>query len=268
MRAIAAAGVAVLVVLLTPPSYGQWLNYPTAGVPRLADGKPDLAAPAPRSVDGRPDFSGLWEIDATGGVAPEGRNPLAPEFRNIAARLKGGLPYTPSGLALRNARQAENYIGNPDGLCLPTSIVQLHSTSLPRRILQGAGIVAILYEKGVNYRQIFTDGRPLPVDPQPSWFGYSSAKWEGDTLIVQTNGFRDGLWADSAGNPLTDAARVTERFRRPTFGTLQIDVTVDDVKAYTSPWTVKITQRIKLDTELLEYVCMENEKSRVHFVAK
>jgi len=135
-------------------------------------------------------------------------------------------------------------------------------------MLQGAGIVAILYEKGVNYRQIFTDGRPLPIDPQPSWFGYSSAKWEGDTLIVQTSGFRDGLWADSDGNPLTDAARVTERFRRPRFGTLEIEVTVDDVKAYTSPWTVKITQRIKLDTELLEYVCLENEKSRVHFVAK
>ena len=129
-------------------------------------------------------------------------------------------------------------------------------------------MLAILYEKDVDYRQIFTDGRPLPIDPQPSYFGYSSGMWQGDTLVVQTTGFREGLWADGAGNPLTEAARVTERFRRPNFGTLQIEITVDDAKAYTAPWTITLNQRIKLDTELLEYVCLENDKSRGHFLGK
>jgi hypothetical protein len=134
--------------------------------------------------------------------------------------------------------------------------------------MQLPGIMAILYEKDVDYRQIFTDGRPLPVDPNPSWFGYSSGAWDGDTLVVQTSGFRDGLWADATGNPLTEAAKVTERFHRPTFGALQIDITVDDAKAYTAPWTITLNHRIKLDTELLEYVCLENDKSRAHFLGK
>ena len=129
-------------------------------------------------------------------------------------------------------------------------------------------MLAILYEKDVDYRQIFTDGRPLPIDPQPAYFGYSSGTWQGDTLVVQTTGFREGLWADGAGNLLTEAARVTERFRRPNFGTLQIEITVDDAKAYTAPWTITLNQRIKLDTELLEYVCLENDKSRGHFLGK
>jgi hypothetical protein len=128
--------------------------------------------------------------------------------------------------------------------------------------MQLPGILAILYEKDVDYRQIFTDGRPLPVDPQPSYFGYSSGKWDGDALVIRTSGFREGLWADGDGNPLTEAAIVTERFRRPSFGTLQIEITVDDAKAYTAPWTITLHHRIKLDTELLEYVCLENDKFR------
>jgi hypothetical protein len=134
--------------------------------------------------------------------------------------------------------------------------------------MQLPGIMAILYEKDIDYRQIFTDGRPLPVDPNPSWFGYSSGTWDGDTLVVQTAGFRGDLWADATGNPLTEAAKVTERFQRPTFGTLRIEITVDDARAYTAPWTITLTQRIKLDTELLEYVCLENDKSRAHFLGK
>ena len=262
MRAIAAAVLATLVTVQTSPASAQWLTYPTPGVPRLADGRPNLAAPAPRTADGTVDLSGLWEPDPSGG------NPsafgavvtLPAEFQNVATRLKGGLPYRPWALDLRNARQADNSKDNPDGLCLPLSILQLHSHPFPRRIMQLPGILAILYEKNVDYRQIFTDGRPLPVDPQPSWFGYSSAKWEGDTLVVRTSGFREGLWADSAGNPLTEAATVSERFRRPNFGTLDIEVTVDDAKAYTAPWTITLRHRFKLDTELLEYVCLENDK--------
>ena len=270
MKTDAVATLAAFIVTLALPVSAQWLKFPTAGVPRLPDGSPDLAAPAARTSDGRPDLSGLWEADATGGnVAPVvGGSTLPPEFQDIAARLNGGLPYRPWALELRNARQAENGKNNPDGLCLPLSILQLHSHPFPRRIVQVPGLVAILYEKNIDYRQIFTDARPLPVDPQPSWFGYSSGKWDGETLVVQTNGFREGLWADGAGNALTEAATVTERFRRPNFGRLEIEVTVDDPKAYTSPWTVQLSQHIKLDTELLEYVCLENEKSQAHMVGK
>jgi hypothetical protein len=263
------ATVAAVVALICAQVSAQWLKYPTAGVPRLRDGRPNLTAPAPRTADGKPDFSGLWDAEqgpATADVAGGAR--LASEFINIAARLNGGLPYRPWALDLRNARQADHGKDNPDGLCLPLSIVQMHSHPLPRKILQVPGLVAILYEKNIEYRQIFTDGRPLPIDPDPSWRGYSSGKWQGNTLVVQTNGFRDGLWADGDGNPLTDAAKVTERFRRPNYGTLEIEITVDDPKAYTAPWTVKLTQQLKLDTDLLEYVCLENEQDRPHLVDK
>jgi hypothetical protein len=262
MRAIAAAVLATLATLQLPAS-AQWLKFPTPGVPRSTDGRPNLAAPAPRSADGTIDLSGLWEPDPSGGEASAfggGVVTLPAEFENVAARLKEGLPYRPWALDLRKARQAADGKDNPDGLCLPLSILQLHSHPFPRRIMQQPGVLAILYEKNVDYRQIFTDGRPLPVDPQPSYFGYSSGKWEGDTLVVRTNGFREGLWADGSGNPLTEAAIVTERFRRPNFGRLEIEVTVDDAKAYTAPWTITLHQRIKLDTELLEYVCLENDK--------
>ena len=270
MKAIVVTTSVVFAALTASPVIAQWLKYPTAGVPRLADGRPNLAAPAPRTADGKVDFSGLWEADPTGGIPSDfgaAVVTLPAEFENVAAKLKGGLPYRPWALDLRNARQKDNGKDNPDGLCLPLSILQLHSHPFPRRIMQLPGIMAILYEKDVDYRQIFTDGRPLPVDPNPSWFGYSSGAWDGDTLVVQTSGFRDGLWADATGNPLTEAAKVTERFHRPTFGRLQIDIT-DDAKAYTAPWTITLNHRIKLDTELLEYVCLENDKSRAHFLGK
>jgi hypothetical protein len=138
----------------------------------------------------------------------------------------------------------------------------------PSRIVQTPGFITILHERDMEYRQIFTDARPLPTDPQPSWNGYSSGKWEGDTLVVDTIGFRDGLWADYNGSPLTGAARITERFRRLNYGTLEIEVTVDDPKAYTKPWTVKLNQSIVLDEDLLEYVCLEGEKDVVHMVGK
>jgi hypothetical protein len=137
-----------------------------------------------------------------------------------------------------------------------------------KKILQVRGLMVILSEREASYRQIFTDGRPLPVDPTPSWNGYSSGKWEGDTLVVRTAGFRDDLWLDSQGSPLTSAATVTERFRRPNFGKLEIEITVDDPKAYTAPWTIKLNQPIVLDTELLDYICAENEKDAPHFTGK
>jgi hypothetical protein len=128
--------------------------------------------------------------------------------------------------------------------------------------------LVIINERDAGYRQIFTDGRPLPEDPQPSWNGYSAGKWDGDTLVVQTNGFRDGMWLDRSGSPITNAAKLTERFRRPNYGTLEIEVTMDDPKAYTKPWTVKLKENIVLNTELMDYICSENEKDSKHLVGK
>ena len=146
--------------------------------------------------------------------------------------------------------------------------MRLHTFNSPKKIIQTPGLVVILSEFNASYRQIFTDGRPLPLDPNPSWNGYSSGRWEGDVLVVETNGFREGLWLDNAGDPLTDAARITERFRRVNFGQLEIDLAVNDPKAYTKPWTVTLHQTIVLNTDLLDYICLENERDVKHFVAK
>jgi len=137
-----------------------------------------------------------------------------------------------------------------------------------KKVIQTPGLLVIINERDVMYRQIFTDGRPLPLDPHPSWNGYSTGRWEGDTLVVQSNGFRDDGWLDRGGSPLTAAAKITERFRRVNFGRMEIEVTVDDPKAYTAPWTVKLTQVIALNTDLLDYVCLENEKDLAHVPAK
>jgi len=135
-------------------------------------------------------------------------------------------------------------------------------------MVQVPGLTLILFERDTNYRQIFTDGRPLPEDPTPAFNGYSTAKWDGDTLVVQSTGFKDGLWLDISGTPLTDAAKVTERYRRPTFGKLEIDITIDDPKAYTKPWGIRVNQSLALDQEMLEFVCLENEKDVPHLVGK
>ena len=134
--------------------------------------------------------------------------------------------------------------------------------------IQVPGYLAILHERDMEYRQIFTDGRPLPKDPQPSWNGYSTGKWVGDALVVETIGFREGLWADYDGSPLSGEAKITERFRRPNFGSLEIEMTVDDAKAYTKPWRAKIDLALQLDTDLLEYVCLEGERDSKHMVGK
>jgi hypothetical protein len=161
---------------------------------------------------------------------------------------------------------AEGSKDNPDAHCLPMGNMQLHTHPQPRKIIQTSGVIVILYEGNAGIRQIFTDGRPLPDnDPQPWWYGYSTGRWEGDTLVVQSGFFRDEGWLDVNGSPFTSAGRMIERFRRLNYGTLAIEVTVDDPKAYTRPWTVTVNQRIMLDTELIEFVCLENEKSTRYF---
>ena len=248
----------------------QWFNYPTAGVPKKPDGSPNLSAPAPRAADGKPDLSGIW--------APVRRRPLNESlegqvnatgpFWDFGSVVPGGLPYQPWAAALRNQRTADQSKDNPDVKCMPLGILQMNTHPFPRRILQAPGYIAILHERDLEYRQIFTDGRPLPKDPQPSWNGYSTGKWVGDILVVETIGFRDGLWADYDGSPITTAAKITERFRRVNFGSMELEMTVDDPKAYTKPWTVKINLEFQLDSDLLEYVCLEGERDSAHMVGK
>jgi hypothetical protein len=254
--------------LLVPPARPQWLNYPTAGVPRLRNGKPNLSAPAPRTRDGKPDLSGIWQLEAH--CPPEGCGdyPAAPEFGDLGARLPGGLPYQPWAAELVAQRWAQLGKDDPVGSCRPPGAIRLLTFPPPRKILQLPGEIVILSERDVTYRQIFTDGRPLPKDPDPSWNGFSSAKWDGDTLVAQTIGLRDGAWLDRKGSPLTDAAKLTERFRRVNYGRLEIELTVDDAKAYTAPWTVKLNQLIVLDTELLDYYCLDNERDAGHMLGK
>ncbi len=151
---------------------------------------------------------------------------------------------------------------------MPDTFVRLYGLPHMQKFVQVPGLLVMLYELNANYRQVFTDGRPLPDDPQPSWQGYSSGKWVDDTLVVDSIGFRDGLWLDMAGSAMTDAAKVRERIRRPDFGHLEIEITVDDPKAYARPWTVTMKQAIVLNTELVDEICLENEKSTRHMVGK
>jgi hypothetical protein len=252
------------------PLAAQWLNHPTAGVPRTRDGKPDLAAPAPRAPDGKPDLSGLWGAVVDIPCPPEGcfDAELNRKFLDLGWDLEGGLPLQPWAAALRRERSGNYNKDAPSTRCLPYSVIQMHTTPLYRKMVQLPGLLAILSEQNASYRQIHTDGRPLPADPQPSWRGYSSGRWDGDTLVVATNGFRGDQWLDMGGTPMTAAARLTERFRRPDYGRLEILITWDDPGAYTRPWSALLKQALVLDTELLDYICAENEKDLVHLVGK
>jgi len=257
------------VFLFAAPVFAQWLHYPTPGVPRTANGKPNLDAPTPRTAEGKPDFSGIWELEHAPCPA-EGCGDYAagPEFANLGAKLAGGLPYQPWAADLVKKRSADLGRDDPVARCLPAGAVRMLTFPPPRKIIQIPGEIIILSERDVTFRQIFIDGRPLPVDPAPNWNGYSTGKWEGDTLVVETIGLRDGTWLDRNGSPMTEAAKMTERFRRVNYGRLEIELTVDDARAYTKPWTVKLVQHIVLNTELLDYFCMDNEKDAPHAVGK
>jgi hypothetical protein len=260
----------------------QWPAYPSKGVPKNASGAPDLNGPVPRAADDHPDFSGIWQY-----ARPDGAPPPAPavtstaggglgtppsginQFFNIGSTLKDGLPFTPWAAALREQRKSENNKDNPDAHCLPIGLIQLHNHPQPRKFIQTKDLIVVLYEAQGGVRQIFMDGRPLPDrSVQPWWYGYSIGHWDGDTLVVETTGFRDDVWLDVEGSPLTNTGKMTERFRRTNFGKMEIEITVEDPKAYTKPWTVKINQRLLLDTDLIEFICGENERDESHLVAK
>jgi hypothetical protein len=193
---------------------------------------------------------------------------LSNQFFDIGFGLKGGLPYQPWAAALVKERMAKNGNDDPTSQCLPGGVVRMHTSPYLNKIVQLPGLILVLHERESTYRQIYTDGRALPSDPVPAWRGYSSGKWDGDTLVVRTTGFRDGLWLDRYGNPMTDAATVTERFRRTDYGRLEIQITVDDPKAYTRPWTVTVTQLLLPDTELAEFICLENERNTARVLGK
>jgi len=183
--------------------------------------------------------------------------------------MKEGLPLQPWAAALVASRRGENSKDNPDAHCLPMGIMQFHNHGQPRKVVQTPGLIVITYEANYGLRYIYMDGRPLPgKDAQPWWYGYSVGRWEGDTLVVETTGLRGDEWLDIIGNPLTEEAKLTERFRRPNFGTIEIDVTVDDPKAYTKPWTVRVNQRIMVDSEVMEFVCLENQQFESYLKGK
>ena len=250
---------------LTSSLGAQWLNYPTAGLPRRADGKPNLSAPAPKTADGKPDLSGLWRaanrLACNGVTLICGDLPISPQFMNMGAGLPEPLPYRQWALdRIKN----KGVIDDPYGNCITPGGPRMHLLPTMKKVIQTPSLLVILDEYNATYRQIFTDGRPLPNDPQPSYSGYSSGKWEGDTLVVRTIGYRDDLWLDGAGSPLTEQGKVTEKFHRPNYGTLEIEITVDDPKGYTKPWTVNVKQDLAPDTDLLDANCLENEKDVQH----
>jgi hypothetical protein len=276
------AGLSILLIAVPTVLWAQWPAYRAPGVPRTADGQPNLSAPAPQAANGKPDLSGIWEVSRSVAAAvaarPAARTATTNEdllaaarrspFWNLGSSFPQGLPFTPWAAELHRQRVAENSKDNPDAHCLPMGIMQFHNHGQPRKMIQTPDVIVILYEANAGIRQIFTDGRTLPKDPEPWWYGYSTGHWEGDTLVVQSAGFRDLGWLDVEGSPLTDKAKVIERYRRPDFGHLNIEVTIDDPKAYTKPWTVTVNQRIMVDTELIEFVCQENEKDAPHLAGK
>jgi hypothetical protein len=281
----------IMMAALPAALFAQWPSYPTLGVPRTPDGKPNLSAPAPKTPDGKPDLTGIWEnvrppAQATvPNVKTAGPNDdILPAlqtnndflalvkkspFWDLGSSFKDGLPFQPWAAELHRQRVADNNKDNPDAHCLPMGMMQFHYHPEPRKMIQTPQVIVILYEANAGIRQIFTDGRPLPgKDADPWWYGYSTGHWDGDTLVVQSSGFRDLGWLDVEGSPLSDTAKITERYRRPDFGHLEIEVTIDDPKAYTKPWTVTVHQRIMVDTELIEFVCQENERDAPHLSAK
>src|SRR3984885_10731701 len=250
--------VAAAVWILPFSLCGQWFNQPTTGIPRTEDGKPNLKAPAPRTPDGKPDLSGLWR--------PE----FNPYNLNVIQNVKDETIFRPEAEALFRQHLADFHAPDPITHCPPAGPLDLLAAGgiALYRIIQSSNMVVLLYERGVRYRQIFMDGRKLPKNPNPTWMGYSVGHWESDTLVVESSGFVNNEWLDNGGHPGTEAMHLTERFRRPGFGHIDLQLTVDDPKAYTKPWTVKLQFTAAPDSELIEYVCSENEKDLGHLVGK
>jgi hypothetical protein len=257
-----ASRLAILAVALSAPLVtslnAQWPHQPTPGIPRTADGKPNLKTPAPRTLDGKPDLSGLW-------------NKISPKYaRNIAADLKPGeiQPWAEALVQKRKEDLGKDYM---NVLCVPLGpaySTDADSTGAEMiKIVQTPGLILIL-NPDLTYRQIFLDGRALETAPNPSWMGYSVGHWDGDTLVVDSFGFNDRTWLDHDGHPHTDALRMTERYRRRNFGNLDVDVTLSDPAVYARAWTVSVRAELAPDTEMIEWVCNEKGSELQHWVGK
>ena len=249
--------VTVACCLLALPAFAQWHGYPTPGIPRTADGKPDLSAPAPRAADGKPDLSGIWQASRA--------------VFDLAQAVRKGetVPFTPEGRAIFDERRATNSKDDPSARCLPTGLPVRALLRTPFKILQTPSVTAILYESRTTFRQVLTDGRPLPeVIDWPAWNGFSVGRWDGDTFVIETAGFNGRPWLDQAGYPASDALRITERLRRRDFGHMEMEMIIDDRKMYTRPWSIFSEFTLQADTELLEFICEENEKDSERLVGK
>jgi len=252
--AVGTIAASVIALSVVAAAGAQWPNVPAPGVPKNADGSPNLNGPAPKTADGKPDLSGVWRPDRNQKCPPDGcpDNQMSEQFLDLGFGLKEGLPYTPWAAARVKDRMEKAGQDDPTSHCFPGGIVRLHTYPTYNKIVQTPRLLVVLSEREVTYRQIFLDGRSLPGDPLPTWKGYSVGHWEGDTLVVESNGFPDDkIWLDRKGSPLTSAATITERFRRLNYGTMQVDVTVNDPKAYTGPFTVTLNEYIALNAELL-----------------
>ena len=245
---------AALLVLLGAPLHAQWTKLPAPKIPRAADGKPNLSAPAPRLADGYPDLSGIWEAKG------------ARYTVDIGADLKpGDIPYQPWAKALADQRvDGSHEKEDSNANCLPHGVPRIDGAVPPFKLIQMPELVVILYESHTIWRQIFLDGRELSDDINPAWLGYSKGRWEGDTLVVETKGLNGKSWLDQLGKPTTDALHVTERFHRKDAGHMDIQITIDDSKAYTKPWAVTEEVHLLTDSELMEDVCNENNRDLAH----
>jgi hypothetical protein len=254
-------------------AFGQWVTYPTPNVPRLADGKPDLKAPAPRQPDGKLDFTGFWQPDRRRDCTPdlgsrvrltqpckEGEQVMAP---NGPASVPGGLPLQPWAAELVKQRTADLSKDDPHPRCQPDNYPRVYWLPHYTKIFHVPDEVLMLNEWNAQFRQIYTDGRPLPELQHPIYSGYSIGKWEGDTFVITTKGFRDDEWLDTPGNPITNAASMTERITRPNYGTLNLVITIDDPNAYTKPFTIDMNMKIMIDTQMIEEFCLENERDSI-----
>jgi hypothetical protein len=229
----------------------------TPGIPRTADGKPNLTAPAPRTPDGKPDLSGLWHPEAN------------PYRFDVIQDLKDEATFRPEAQVIFQKRVADFRREDPVTHCLPGGPLEAFTGGASQfyRIIQSPAVMGIIYESGFH-RQIFLDGRELPKDPNPTWMGYSVGHWEGDTLVVESVGFNDRTWLDRVGHPHSEDLRVTETYRRADFGHMQFSITYNDPKMLTKPLSTSLAVNYAADTDMLETVCNENERDTSHLAGK
>jgi hypothetical protein len=233
----------------------QWLNVKTPGIPRTADGKPDLTAPAPRTADGKLDLSGVWTAEPNS------------YWSDLIHDIKDEAIFKPEAQAVFRKRAAEYNLDSPNTRCLPLGPGDIFAGE--SRIIQLPTEVAVLRGafSGDDWRRIYMDGRELPKDPNPTWRGYSVGRWEGDTLVVDTVGFNDVGWLDQVGHPRSEKLHVTEKFRRVDFGHIQMQITFDDPETLVRPLIITLPMNYSADRDTLERVCNANEKDRAHLVA-